>query len=103
MVDRFKCSFGQLVSSKFFKKRYKKSDGDRNLFAFMGVIYLGKEFKLDVTKTRVRNKAGYRWVMEELTTWLKGDRQDEEKVDLNALYEMRFSLGRESGRKMRKE
>ena len=103
LIERFRCPFGQLVPSKFFKKKVKESEGAKNLFDFVGVLLLRDEEVLNSTKTKLRDKRRFKRVVEELTGLLKSDKMDANEADLSALWDIRFSLNKEGSKKQRKE
>lgn len=39
LIDRWDCKFGEMISDKFYKKKYKKRE---IIFGFAGVIILSK-------------------------------------------------------------
>jgi hypothetical protein len=102
LLDRFECPFGQLVPQRLFKKRHRKSEDHRNLFAFAGVLQLDESLGLNATKTRVKEGGKLRAVLEELGGWLRGLQRGTE-ADLGSLHDLRFSLNREGTRRHRKE
>lgn len=56
LFDRFKCPFGDLMGSKFFRKKYKRSHFSHNLFEFVGVLYLSEKMGLSRTKNKLRKQ-----------------------------------------------
>lgn len=62
MIDRYDCKIGQLISDKFYKKRYKKAK--TNIFKYVGVLYLSSNMKLNQLKTKVRNQLKYNEIIE---------------------------------------
>lgn len=59
LLDRFRCPFGELVSNKLCKKKYKKSDAVRNLFEFVGVVILSEKVGVNMIGTRVKKRLEY--------------------------------------------
>ena len=103
LLDRFECPFGQLAHSKFFKKKYKKSDASRNLFEFVGVLFLPESMGLNLTKTRVRDRITWSLLVQELTAWLYKSSEKSKEVDLSGLHDTRFSLNRDGNKKYKRE
>lgn len=93
------------MGAKFFKKKYKKSDSTRNLFEVVGVVYVSEELGLNFTYSRVKNRMKYRQVRETLGSFVAGLDSDLDRLEeqLSTLYEWRFSLGRESSKRQKRE
>ena len=94
LLERFKYPFGQLIPSKFYKKKIKKSEGLKNLFDFVGVVHLRKEEELDSVHTSIRDKRKMKRIIEELTKILKKEKEEETEICMNALWDMRMSLNK---------
>ena len=60
------------MASKFYRKRYKKSHLDRNLFEFVGVLYLSDKLGINRAQNRLKKQLEYSSILQELSRFLKG-------------------------------
>lgn len=100
LVDRFDCPLGQLLSQKFYKKKYR---GRTNLFKFVGVLQLKGDLSLNFTRTHFRKAFIYRQVIEEVTRRLHAlSTPSGTSETLSQLYDLKFSLAREPSKKQKR-
>lgn len=102
LIDRLDCPLGQLISDKFYKKKYRSR---QNLFRYAGVLYLSSALRLNLTSTRPTNSSRikYQEILEELVCKIKTARsQKKEDVDMSSLYS-RIVYSRDSNKRQKRE